>query len=499
MVATALFAAAGAGASTRDEDALAQKYSPVVRLVEQPVECGPGEPYIPLDVDLLFGQPTVALRGPWNTTDLVKIGPSAQDLVNRFEYHLDYPGSALSPGLRLRELAAPSPRGRRLADRLRARGDRPRAIRARLALQYWFFYVFNDFNNTHEGDWEMVQLDFDAADAAEALKHGADRDRLQLARGRRAGRLGRREARARRRDAPGRLPRGGQPREQVRRRPLPRQLGGRGGGLRRHPRAARRGPARREDDSERPGRGCEGVPVDHVRGTLGRAAEGVLQRPDRPEPQDAVDRAHHLVRGLALAKLRSADRRSLRHRRDGLLLQRGRDGFRCRDGPRPGPDDDPDHDRDPVPAARLARETHHVAARRAASPCTPARLGADPVQCRADVRLAAGRALRGHRPHLHPARDRDLARAGGSCSAASGCWASTPRARGRARWCCSWSPSARRSHCSASGSCRPRRRWPWSRSTGGTRSGRSTRTAWRSLGSALCSAPCCSESGPGSC
>ena len=38
-----------------------------------------------------------------------------------------------------------------------------------LALQYWFFYPFNDFNNTHEGDWEMTQLVFDAADATEAL------------------------------------------------------------------------------------------------------------------------------------------------------------------------------------------------------------------------------------------------------------------------------------------------------------------------------------------
>jgi hypothetical protein len=38
-----------------------------------------------------------------------------------------------------------------------------------VALQYWFFYPFNDFNNTHEGDWEMVQLNFEANDAAEAL------------------------------------------------------------------------------------------------------------------------------------------------------------------------------------------------------------------------------------------------------------------------------------------------------------------------------------------
>ena len=39
----------------------------------------------------------------------------------------------------------------------------------RLALQYWFFYPFNDFNNTHEGDWEMIQLVFDAPDARAAL------------------------------------------------------------------------------------------------------------------------------------------------------------------------------------------------------------------------------------------------------------------------------------------------------------------------------------------
>ena len=305
MVATALVAAAGAGASTRDEDALAQKYSPVVRLVEQPVECGPGEPYIPLDVDLLFGQPTVALRGPWNTTDLVKIGPSAQDLVNRFEYHLDYPGSALSPGCDYESWQTPSPGWRRLADRLRARRHRTRPsgqarppVLVLLRLQR-----LQQHARRRLGDGPARLRRGRCRRGAE---HGADGDRLQLARGRRAGRLGRREARARRRDAPGRLPRGGQPREQVRRRPLPRQLGGRGSGLRRHPRAARRAPARREDDSERPRRGCEGVPVDHVRGTLGRAAAGVLQRPDRPEPQDAVDRAHHVVRRLALAKLRGA-------------------------------------------------------------------------------------------------------------------------------------------------------------------------------------------------
>ena len=63
--------------SPAHEEDLAARYAPVVRLVEQPEECGPGEPYIPTDVDVLFEEPTVALRGPWNRTDLVKIGPEA--------------------------------------------------------------------------------------------------------------------------------------------------------------------------------------------------------------------------------------------------------------------------------------------------------------------------------------------------------------------------------------------------------------------------------------
>ena len=38
-----------------DERALAERYAPVVRLVQQDEECGPGEPYEPMDVDALFG------------------------------------------------------------------------------------------------------------------------------------------------------------------------------------------------------------------------------------------------------------------------------------------------------------------------------------------------------------------------------------------------------------------------------------------------------------
>ena len=166
VVAAALVLPARASADLPDEQALADRFAPVVRLVAQEEECGPGEPYEPIDVDLLFGENTVALRGPWNTTDLVQIGPDATDLVDGYEYHLDYPGSALAPGCdyerwnrRLTEGSPPTVYAHVVGDP---------AHPGQISLQYWFFYVFNQFNNLHEGDWEMIQLDFDAADAADA-------------------------------------------------------------------------------------------------------------------------------------------------------------------------------------------------------------------------------------------------------------------------------------------------------------------------------------------
>ena len=151
-----------------DEQALAKRYAPVVRLVEQKDECGPGEPYRPLDVDALFGQPTVALRGPWNAADLVKIGPTADDLAGGlYEYHLDFPGDALSPGCGYERWARRVSEGHRPTVYAHVVTDP--AYPGRLALQYWLFYAYNDWNNLHEGDWEMIQLDFDAGGAAEAL------------------------------------------------------------------------------------------------------------------------------------------------------------------------------------------------------------------------------------------------------------------------------------------------------------------------------------------
>jgi hypothetical protein len=161
-----------AAADLADETALAERYAPVVRLVEQAQECGYGESYSPLDVDVLFDEPTVALRGPWGG-DLVKIAPTAEDLSpERYEYHLDFPGNALDPGCgyerwarRLTADTAPTTYAH-VATEL----GRP----GKLSLQYWLYYAFNDWNNTHEGDWEMIQLVFTAGSAEEALERRPD-------------------------------------------------------------------------------------------------------------------------------------------------------------------------------------------------------------------------------------------------------------------------------------------------------------------------------------
>jgi hypothetical protein len=158
-----------ASAGLGDEQALAELYAPVVRLVTQENECGPGEPYRPIDVNVLFGADTVSLRGPWNRTDLIAIGPTAAQLGKKlYGYHLDFPGDALNPGCSYEQWERAISAGSKPTVYAHVASEAARP--GKLALQYWLFYVFNDWNNPHEGDWEMIQLNFDAASAAEALR-----------------------------------------------------------------------------------------------------------------------------------------------------------------------------------------------------------------------------------------------------------------------------------------------------------------------------------------
>ena len=111
------------GPALADERALAERYAPVVRLVEQPHECGPGEPYEPMDVNALFGQPTVALRGPWNPVRPRQDRPDRRGSRRPVRVPPRLSRERARPGLRLRALGAADHRGDE-ADRLRARRHR---------------------------------------------------------------------------------------------------------------------------------------------------------------------------------------------------------------------------------------------------------------------------------------------------------------------------------------------------------------------------------------
>ena len=160
-----------AGAALAQSDAeqrLAEKYAPVVRLVEQTRECGPGEPFVPVNVDRVLGNEEVVLRGGWDTTNVLKVAPVASDLRPApATYHLDFPGDPIHPGCDYEQFS------RRTVGHSRpttyARVTTEPGKPGKLSLQYWFYYLFNDFNNKHEGDWEMIQLVFDADTAAQAL------------------------------------------------------------------------------------------------------------------------------------------------------------------------------------------------------------------------------------------------------------------------------------------------------------------------------------------
>ena len=233
--------------------------------------------------------------GPWNRTDLVKIGPAATDLVDRYEYHLDFPGDPLDAGLRLRALGAPTRR------------------RAREPTVY--AHVATDPGYPGQaGAPVLVLLPLQRLQQHARGRLGDDPARL-----RRRRRATRRSTKSRSRSATARTRAPSAPTGATRswrsstartrssiRPPARTRTSSRRRSTSAAPRRPgvgcddTRGPHRelhagRADDPERPGRGEGGIPVDRLRGPLGRAADGVLQRPDRPEHEGAVDAADRVV------------------------------------------------------------------------------------------------------------------------------------------------------------------------------------------------------------
>ena len=183
IASVSLIAASGAAAvsSTPDENHLVATYAPHLMLREQTAadNCNTREEQYnpPTRVEVVLGNPAVKLVHYVGGKDVPFMqGPTAADIAGLGDdYYLDLPGDPLS-------VKCPA-RGSYAKDfqALRNDGQAPAATYAHIAteaghsglvVQYWFFYYFNQFNDVHEGDWEGMQISFDADTPAQALEDG---------------------------------------------------------------------------------------------------------------------------------------------------------------------------------------------------------------------------------------------------------------------------------------------------------------------------------------
>jgi hypothetical protein len=158
---------------------LVDAYAPrlVIREQEDPPCETSAEQYESTTVGSVLGNPTVTLTraGPKGREIVVKRAPTTADIAGRGEgFHLNLPGDPLgNTCVYARDFA-----------KLKREGKAPAATYAHIAreaghpgfaVQYWFFWYFNQFNDLHEGDWEGMQVTFPyASGPRQALEEGPD-------------------------------------------------------------------------------------------------------------------------------------------------------------------------------------------------------------------------------------------------------------------------------------------------------------------------------------
>ena len=154
------------------EQQLVEKYVPIIGLKNQTGPCDEeGEPYFPVSVDAVLGQPDVVLKkktSSSSTSDtVVTTAPKAVDLYGKgSDYYLDLPGNPRRAGCSYEQWFKSTSEDLPASTYAHIVSDGQN----RLVIQYWFYYIFNDFNNTHESDWEMMQILFDVGTVEDALK-----------------------------------------------------------------------------------------------------------------------------------------------------------------------------------------------------------------------------------------------------------------------------------------------------------------------------------------
>ena len=154
--------------SVSDEQTLAERFSPVIVVREQDGPCDTnGEPFEPAPVEIVLDNPEVSLRVVGNGDPVAIQGPGASDLYDLREgWYLEFPGDALEPGCIFEQDFHRFWDGRSVVyAHVATQTDRP----GFLAVQYWTFWYHNPAKNDHEGDWEFVQVLFEADSVTEAL------------------------------------------------------------------------------------------------------------------------------------------------------------------------------------------------------------------------------------------------------------------------------------------------------------------------------------------
>lgn len=153
------------------EQQLAERYVPVAYLRYQAQACGvppyEGEPYVPLPVEMILNNDRILVRDS-ETREVLATGVTAQELATYGpDTYLDFPGNPLRPGCTYE-----TDERVRIADKGLTPSTYAHIVfdeeNNRLALQYWFYWYFNDWNNTHESDWEGIQVMWNDVDSVEA-------------------------------------------------------------------------------------------------------------------------------------------------------------------------------------------------------------------------------------------------------------------------------------------------------------------------------------------
>jgi hypothetical protein len=157
---------------------LAEKYAPITELREEtdpPCDTAE-EQYEPTSVETVLGNPTVLLQHAAEGAPLttVRRAPTAEQIAGLGEgWYLNLEGTALGNTCIYAKAFK----------KLIEEGKAPAVTYAHIAreaghpgfaLQYWFFWYFNQFNDLHEGDWEGMQITFEAETPAAALKEEPD-------------------------------------------------------------------------------------------------------------------------------------------------------------------------------------------------------------------------------------------------------------------------------------------------------------------------------------